>query len=38
MNEEKDDDKVIINTFDLNIKVFKLLEKLLRRFLDVSKE
>lgn len=38
MNEEKDYDKVIINTFDLNIKVFKLLEKLLRRVLDVSKE
>lgn len=31
-------DKVIMDTFDLNIKVFKLLEKLLRRIVDVSKE
>ncbi len=31
-------DKVIIDTFDLNSKVFKLLEKLLRRIVDVSKE
>ena len=30
--------KVIMDTFDLNIKVFKLLEKLLRRIVDVSKE
>ena len=31
-------DKVIIDTFDLNIRVFKLLEKLLRRIVDVSNE
>ena len=31
-------DKVIIDTFDLSGKVFKLLEKLLRRIVDVSKE
>ena len=34
--EEKD--RVIIDTFDLSYKVFKLLEKLLGRIVDVSKE
>ena len=31
-------EKIILDTFDLNSRVFKLLEKLLRRIVDVSKE
>ena len=31
-------EKVILDTFDLNSRVFKLLEKLPRRIVDVSKE